>query len=139
MRPFAVTTSSACVGQVVDRARHPLGEREVEVDHRIRRSLAARGRGGEHVGAHARGRLHRLGGADPRGRAREPIGLAGQVGTAGEHGFDRRGLVGIARVERVRAEQRLRLGVRELVGVRSPLTSFGFEGVGDAPQRQTQA
>ena len=104
------------VGQIVDGPLEALRQRQVDVDHRVGAARpAGAARASSTPVAHPTGRFGRLGGTEPRGDARQAVGLAREVGPACQHRLDRRGLVGFARVERVRAEQLLDLGLGQLV------------------------
>ena len=64
---------------------------------------------------------------------------AGQVGPAHQHRLDRGGLVGLGRRLARTRRAALRPRRRSAPVLRSPLTSFGFEGICDPPQRQAQS
>ena len=95
------------VGKLGDGACHPIREREIDVDHRIRSALTTFTGRVEGVGAQTSRRLRGFGGTDPRGGARQPVGLAGQIGASSEDRFDRGDLLGLAGVERVRTQHLL--------------------------------
>ena len=80
-----------------------------EIEGRIGRVAGARGR--EDELAQSRRWSQGLGRADPRRGVTQALGLAGQDGIVREELLDGVRLVGLARIERVRAEQLLDLGV----------------------------
>ena len=104
------------VGEVDDGSFEAIRQRQVDVDHRIGGTAPTRQRGVEHALTHASGRFGGFGGAEPRGHAGQAVGFEREVGSARQHGFDGDDLFGIERVEHVRAEQLLDLGIGQLVG-----------------------
>ena len=64
------------------------------IDHRGHQAIPQRNR-----------RVQRADRAEPRRGTAQPLGLGGRVGVAGDERVDRRRFVGLARIERVRADE----------------------------------
>ena len=113
-QPVGSCRREGVVGNDLDRLGKPLGRGEIEIDDRISLARSTRPSGREHLVAQRRGRRERFGSPHPRRGVGQPRGLGGEIGPPREHRGDRRGFVGFAGVERIRAEQLLDGFVREL-------------------------
>ena len=106
------------VGQRLDHATEAVRHREVELDARVERAAPPGVRLCERRAPERPGWRERLGRPDPHRRVAQPVDLGRQLGPAGEQRLDRGRLVGLARVQRVRAEEVLELRVGKLATAR---------------------